>query len=130
MYYLAIKNMPDLLTIFPHFLDFVLLGTIVGVPLSVFLGWLHLKKTSAYTAEADISTEANPYTYRLPPGYWKEAIAPTFLELLKQNQKILASSNLLSEEDEQTISELQRKLSLLISGGHVGVPRRKWMEDA
>jgi len=128
VYYLAIRNMPDLLNIFPRFLEFALLGTIVGGPLSVFLGWLHLKRTSAYTAEADLTTEANPYTYKLPPGIWKEALVPAFLELLKQNRKILASSNLLSEEDEQTISELQRKLSLLIAGGHVGVPRRRWTD--
>jgi hypothetical protein len=129
LYYLAIKNIPELLNIFPRFLTFALVGTIVGVPLSVVVGWLHLKRSSAWTAEVDISTEANPYNYKLPPGFWREALAPTFLELLKQNRRILASNKLLSPEDEHTISELEHKLSVLVSGGYVGRPRRKWASD-
>jgi len=129
VYYLAIKDVPMLLSIFPHFLTFVLFGTIVGVPLSVLIGWLHLKRTRAYTAEVDIGVEANPYNYKLPPGFWREALAPTFLELLTQNRRILATNKMLSSEDEQKISELERKLMILISGGYVGRPRRKWARD-
>ena len=129
LYYLAIKNIPELLNIFPRFLTFVLVGTIIGAPLAVIIGWLHLKRTAAWTAEIDISMEANPYNYKLPPGYWREALAPTLLELLKQNRKILASNKSLSPEDEQTISELERKLSVLVSGGYVGRPKRRWTED-
>jgi hypothetical protein len=130
VYYLAIKDMPILLNIFPHFLTFVVLGTIIGVPLSVSIGWLHLKRTSAWTAEVDIGVEANPYNYKLPTGYWREVFAPMFLELLKQNQRILASNNLLSLEDSQRIAELEQKLSILASGGYVGRPRRKWTLDS
>lgn len=114
---------------FSHFLTFMLLGTVIGVPFSVFLGWLHLKKTSAWSAEQDISSEANPYYYKLLPGYWQEAFVPFYLELLRQNRKILASSKLLSSEDEARISELEKKLETLISGGYVGQPRRRrWVE--
>jgi hypothetical protein len=35
---------------------------------------------------------------------------------------------MLSSEDEQKISELESKLVILISGGYVGNPRRKWEE--
>jgi len=130
LYYLAIKDMPMLLNIFPHFYTFVIVGTIVGVPLSVLIGWLHLKRTSAWTAEVDIGVEANPYNYKLPLGYWREVFAPTFLELLKQNRRILASNNLLSPEDSRKIAELEEKLSTLASGGYVGRPRRRWREDS
>jgi hypothetical protein len=129
VYYLAIKDMPMLLNIFPHFLTFAVLGTIIGVPLSVLIGWLHLKRTTAWTAEVDVSTEANPYNYKLPPGFWREALAPTFLELLEQNRRILATNKMLSPEEEERISELERKLAILSSGGYVGRPRRKWRED-
>jgi hypothetical protein len=130
VYYLAIKDMPMLMNIFPHFLTFMIFGTVIGVPLSISIGWLHLKRTPAYTAEADITIEANPYNYKLPPGYWREALAPTFLELLKQNRRILATNKMLSSEDEEKISELERKLVILMSGGYVGRPRRKWAEDS
>ena len=130
VYYLAIKDVPMLLNIFPHFLTFVIFGTIVGVPLSVLIGWLHLKRTSAWTAEVDIGIEANPYNYKLPPGFWREAFAPTFLELLRQNRKILASNSLLTDEEKRRMSELEQKLQILVSGGFVGQPRRKWVRDA
>ena len=130
VYYLAIKDMPFLMNIFPHFATFVIVGTIVGVPLSVLIGWLHLKRTSVWTAEVDIGVEANPYNYKLPPGYWREVLAPTFLELLKQNEKILASNKLLSPEDARKIAELEQKLNVLASGGYAGRPRRKWQGDS
>lgn len=101
VYYLAIRNMPDLLTIFPRFGDFAVIGTVIGAPSSIIIGWLHLKRTQIWTAEIDIGTEANPYNYKLIPGYWKEAFAPTFLEILRQNRKILASNNLLSDEERE-----------------------------
>jgi len=127
VYYLAIKNIPDLLIVFPHFVGFSFWGTVVGVPLAVFVGWLHLKRTPLYMAELDIGVEANPYNYKLTPGYWKEVFAPTFLELLRQNRKILASASLLSSEDERTISKLENDLQVLVSGGYIGHPRRKSM---
>ena len=130
VYYLAIKDIPILLNIFPHFVTFVVIGTIVGVPLSVLIGWLHLKRTAAWTAEVDIGIEANPYNYKLPPGFWREALAPTFLELLRQNRTVLATNKMLSPEDDQKISELEHKLLILISGGYVGRPRRKWTGDS
>jgi hypothetical protein len=130
VYYLAIKNMPALLDVFPHFLTFMIVGTIIGLPSGVIIGWLHLKRTPAWTAEIDISTEANPYNYKLTPGLWKEVFAPTYLELLRQNRKILASNNLLTDEEARRISELERKLEILVSGGFVGQPRRRWVQDA
>lgn len=126
VYYLAIKNMPDVLNIFPRFLDFVVFGTVIGFPVSVLIGWLHFKRTRAWTAELDINVEANPYNYKVIPGYWREVFTPTFLALLRQNRKILAANNLLSDQEEQTIVELEKKLQILSSGGFVGQPRRKW----
>jgi hypothetical protein len=126
VYYLAIRNMPALLDVFPHFLTFMIVGTVIGLPSGVIIGWLHLKRTPAWTAEVDINTEANPYNYKLTPGLWKEVFAPTYLELLRQNRKILASNNMLTDEEKQRVSELERKLEILVSGGFVGQPRRRW----
>jgi len=127
VYYLAIKNMPEILDLFPHFSTFIVVGTLIGVPMATVVGWLHLKRTPAWTAEMDISAEANPYNYRLYPGYWKEVFTPLYLELLRHDRKLLTANNLLTPEDEKTISELEQKLETLISGSHVGKPRRKWV---
>ena len=125
VYYLAIKNLPFLLKLFPSFWWFSLLGTIIGAPLSVAIGWLHLKRTHAYTSEADITVESNPYSWKLIPGKEAEAFAPSYLETLRLMSKLLKSQNLLSEEDESRINDVERKLQSLIEGKMVGSPRRK-----
>jgi len=76
VYYLAIKNLPILVDIFPRFVPFAIVALLVGAPLSVLIGWVHLKRSPAYSSEADIGVEANPYTYKLSPGVWREVFAP------------------------------------------------------
>ncbi len=124
VYYLAIKNVPALQTVFPNFTVWAVTLIAGGVPLAIFLGWLHLKRSPAYRSEADIAVEANPYYYKLPPGYWREVFAPMWLELLGLNLKLL-NKEPLSEEDQARIKELQTKLEELIRGGYVGEPRTK-----
>ena len=127
IYYLAIKNVPALQTIFPNFTVWAVTLIAGGVPLAVFLGWFHIKRSPAYRSETDIQVEANPYYYKLPPGYWREVFAPMWLELLRLNLKVLKKESL-SEEDQARIKELQVKLEKLINGGYVGEPRAKGMD--
>lgn len=124
VYYLAIKNLPTLLDIFPHFVPFAILATVIGGPLSVLIGWVHLKRTPLYTSEVDINTEANPYNYKLPPGYWREAFDPVFIELLMLLNRLVEAQNLLSPEDKSRVEKLEQKLRTLAEGGMVGTPRR------
>jgi hypothetical protein len=125
VYYLAIKNIPDLLNVFPHFVPFAVLATIVGGPMSVAIGWVHLKRSPAYRSEIDIGVEANPYYYKLPPGYNREVYAPLYLELLLQVKRLLESQRLLDAEEKARIEELERKLHVLIDGGLIGTPRTR-----
>ena len=125
VYYLAIKNLPYLLNLFPRFETFAVLATIVGAPMAGGIGWLHLKRSSAYSSEADITLESNPYSYKLVPGKEAEAFAPSYLETLKLLSKLLESQNLLSKEEELHIKTLENKLENLIEGNMVGKPRRK-----
>ena len=125
VYYLAIKSLPDLLAIFPHFLGFAVLATVIGAPLSVIIGWLHLKRTKAYSAEADITVESNPYSYRAAPGKEMEAFVPSYLELLRMTTKLLDSQNLLTPEDATRVRAVEANLQALIEGKMVGTVRRK-----
>jgi hypothetical protein len=124
VYYLAIKNMPDLLNLFPHFFGFAILATFVGVPLAVGVGWIHLKRSRLFSSELDISVEANPYNYKLPAGYWKEAFAPVMLVQLRILQRLSDTKGLLSDTEKNEIEELERKMVTLMKGGYVGSPRR------
>jgi len=122
VYYLLIANVGQLQLVFSSFIIFLLVAALVSVPVAVGLGWIHMKKSPAWTSELDINVEANPYYYKLPPGYSREAYAPLYLELLRLTKRLLEAQNLLTPDDRARIEELERKMSTLIQGGYVGTP--------
>ena len=63
-YFLAIERAPSLQTIFPSFFQYVLIVSIIGVPLLIGIGYAHWKRTKARKAEVDIGFETNPYQRR------------------------------------------------------------------
>jgi hypothetical protein len=76
-------------------------------------------------SEQDITVEANPYNYKIPPGFWQEAFTPVYLELLKGMAKMLEKQGLMTAEEQEQIKQLETKLETLIQGGFVGTPRTK-----
>jgi len=124
VYYLAIRNIPALQLVFESFTVFTITILSIGVPLAVFIGWVHLKRSPAWRTELDIGAEANPYNYRLPPGYWMEVFAPLYLELLTLVSRLAEREGALTEEEKAKTRELQEKLMTLVAGGLVGTPRR------
>jgi hypothetical protein len=125
VYYLAIKNMPTLLDVFPRFVPFAVLATVIGTPLAVLIGWVHLKRSKLFSSEQDIAAEANPYNYKLVPGYWREALAPLMLTQLRILKKLSEAEGLLADSDKNEIEELEKKMMILLNGGHVGSPKRE-----
>jgi hypothetical protein len=123
VYYLAIERIEGLNSVFPSFGIWVIFIVTVVTPLAVFLGWLHLKRTPAYRSELEVGVEANPYYYKLPPGFWKEALVPVLLEILRLNMKII-SKEPLTESELNSLKNLQQKLEKLIAGGYLGEPKR------
>ena len=63
-YFLAVDNYPTLKIIFPSFEIYVLIITSIGVPLLIFIGYSHYKKTKAFKSEVDILLESNPILRR------------------------------------------------------------------
>lgn len=111
-YYLAIERVPELVIIFPSFLNYVVIVTSVGIPILVFFGYAHFKKTAAYRSEVDISLETNPYQRRMVVN--TESILLLNLKLIdlllkpSRNEKI-------SKEELENIHKLQNEISELIS---------------
>jgi hypothetical protein len=124
VYYLAIKNLPALLAVFPDFVPFAILATVVGGPLSVAVGWIHLKRSRLYSSELDISTEANPYNYKITPGINTEVLFPAYVEMLRVLRKFAENNALLKESELEHMEELEKKFEFLLKGGTVGTPRR------
>ena len=125
VYYLALKSAPTLLALFPKFVPFAILATVIGVPFTGLVGWIHLKRSPAYRSETDINMESNPYNYKLPPGYWTDVFAPVYLEILTELKRLMDANNLLRAEDKARVDELEKKLVILKDGGFVGNPRIK-----
>ena len=119
-YYLAIQKAPLLKEIFPSFINYIILTVAIGIPLLVIIGYVHYKKINAYSAEMDITVEANPYHFRLPKDGWNQQVAfPLYLMITKMMIKWSKNEKLTDEEIKEII-ELQKKINLLIKGGSVG----------
>jgi hypothetical protein len=125
VYYLAVKNMPPLLDLFPHFASFAIIGTVVGVPSAVVIGWVHMKRSRLFSSEQDIAVESNPYQYKLPPGYLKEAWMPAMLMQLRLLRKISEGKGVLTDAERAEMDELERKIRILLEGGYLGSPKRE-----
>ena len=100
-YYLAIDNIPELQGIFPSFAHYIITAVVVGIPLLVFVGYLHYKKTSAYRNEMGVVFESNPFQRRMLVN--SEVITRFQLELSRMLLKLNSSESISGEEKEQIL---------------------------
>ena len=122
-YFLAVENYPVLDTLFPTFLHYGFIAVVIGVPMLVLVGYIHYKRSAAFSAEADINVEAYPYWYKLPPGWNKEVVFPLYLQMINLMIKISKNEKLSTDETKE-MSDIQKSLSTLIEGGYIGKPAR------
>jgi hypothetical protein len=126
VYYLAINNIPALKILFPDFTSWVAIVLSTVVPFAIFIGWMHVKRSRAFSSELEVQTEVNPYYYKLPPGYSKELLVPTYLAILNLNLKIL-NKEAITEDEKKQIKDLQSGLEHLINGGTAGLPHGRYV---
>ena len=63
-YFLAIDNYPSLKQFFPTFEVYILSMVFVGIPTLAFIGYVHYRRSPAYTAEIGVTFQSNPYQAR------------------------------------------------------------------
>ena len=102
-YYLAIENIPLLQNIFPSFYVYLAFTALVGIPLLIFVGYAHQKKTASYKTEADIYYESNPHSLRTYND----------VELLLELNLKLVNLLLLDYEKNNTINDQVNELKKL-----------------
>lgn len=107
-YFLAIERLPDLKIIFPTFFQYVLIVTVIGIPLLVLIGYAHWKKTGAYRSEADIWLESNPYQRRMLIN--SEILVNLNIELIKIITRLNNNEKLTKDELDE-ILQLQQKIT-------------------
>mgnify|MGYP000291818642 CR=1 FL=1 len=111
-YYLAVEKYPDLNWMFPTFLHYILIVCSIGIPILLFVGYVHYKRTAARKAEVDISYETDAYKARTLVN--TEIAITLNMKLLDIITKISKNQEL-SDEDYQELENLHEKLATFTS---------------
>ena len=100
-YFLAIDNYPSLKQIFPTFEAYIITAIFVGIPTLVLIGYVHYRRSPAYTAEVGVTWTSNPYQARnLING---ELSLKLNLALLKITVKLFQNEKFEPEEFEEIL---------------------------
>jgi hypothetical protein len=114
-------------TIAPYFhglLLFAVLALVVLIPLCISVGLYHMKRTGAFAADASVSTESNPYIYKLIPGKEREVFLPLWVQTVRGLAKVLEQQQALTAEEKVELQETLSKANALLGGSYVGLPKR------
>ena len=122
-YYLLIDNIDSFDIIFPSFSSYIIITSIIGIPLLTIVGLAHMKKSHAFKSELNIVNESLLYNYKLTPGIHKECLAPLYLELLRLGRKSLFNEKI-DEQEIKKIEEIESKLDFLAKGNSLTIPKK------
>lgn len=117
VYYLAIENIPALRSLFTNFWIFAVFGAAVGIPLSILAGYVHFKRSQAFSSEMDIAVEANPYYFRVTPGKEREIQVPAAIVNIDLSLAMARKLGVLTPELESEFLELRKKYARLAKHG-------------
>ena len=109
-YFLAVDNYPALKIIFPSFEIYVLILISIGVPLLIFVGYSHYKKTKAFRSEMDILVESNPFLRRTTVN--TDIILRFNVNLI--NLVLKLSKDTISEDELNDMKKIQKEITDLI----------------
>ena len=101
-YFLAIDNYPGLKIIFPSFELYIITLSSIGIPILIFIGYSHYKKTQGFKSEIDILIETNPYQRRILVN--TETVLSLQLKLISIIQEVAKNQDL----DQNKIDELEK----------------------
>ncbi len=104
---------------------FAIFGVFVSVPAAILLGLYHMKRTGAYSADASLSTESNPYAYKLIPGKEREVFLPLMVLMAKGLAKVMREENALSPQEREEFDSVLAKADNLLKGQMIGHPRER-----
>ena len=112
-YYLAIEKYPVLVSIFPSFINYVVIVTGIGIPILVLIGYAHWKRTAAFRTEVDIAYEDDPFRSRMLSN--SEITVKLNLKLMEIMLRVSQGEKIPQEEIDK-ITELKNELSEFVEG--------------
>tara|TARA_Y100001949_G_C15821540_1_gene257984 strand:- start:11 stop:499 length:489 start_codon:yes stop_codon:yes gene_type:complete len=110
-YFLAIENYPSLQVVFPSFVYYIVIVSLIGVPLLVGIGYIHFKKSPSFRAESAVFFESNPWALRdLVNSEYNLVLSFKILQMIT---KLTKQENLDQNELDQ-IRELEKELKEIL----------------
>ena len=123
IYDLGLKDVPFVFAFFPHLYIFAIVAISTLTPISILIGLYHLRRTGAFSAEASVSTESNPYMYKAIPGKEREVFLPIMIMTLRGLSKVMERQQSLTETEREQFRAVLEKADSLLQGAPVGVPK-------
>jgi hypothetical protein len=111
-------------TLFPSLTWFAILASAVAIPVGIYIGYFHMKRTGAFAAEASVGIEANPYVYKVVPGKEQEVFLPLMILTARGLQKVMERENMLTNEEKEELDSVLLTAEKLLAGHPVGPGRR------
>ena len=106
-YFLAIENYPVLQQAFPSFVHYIVIVSLIGVPLLVVIGYIHFKKSPSFRAESAVSYESNPWALRdLVNSEYNLVLSFKILQMITK----LSKQENLDQNELGQIHELEKEL--------------------
>jgi hypothetical protein len=124
LYRLGVSDNKYLSIMFPSLTIFTIVGLVVAIPVGIFAGLYHMKRTAAFAADASVQTESNPYMYKAIPGKEREVFLPIWILTLRALTKVLDQQKTITTEDRQEMQDILNKANALLEGQYVGLPQR------
>ena len=106
-YFLAIENYPSLQVVFPSFVYYIVIVSLVGIPLLATIGYVHFKKSPSFRAESAVSYESNPWALRdLVNSEYNLVLSMKMLQMITK----LSKNESLNVDELDQIQKLEKDL--------------------
>ncbi len=125
LFRLGVAENKYLAPLFPSLTVFTIIGLLVAVPVGIFAGLYHMKRSGAYAADASVSLEANPYIYKVLPGKEQEVFLPLWVLTVKGLARMLDQKSAMTAEERKEMETLLEKANTLLKGQGVGLPSQR-----
>ncbi len=125
LFKLGVADNKYLAPLFPSLTVFTIIGLLFAVPVGIFTGLYHMKRSGAYAADASVSLEANPYIYKVLPGKEAEVFLPLWVLTVKGLAKVLDQEKTMTAEERKEMQTLLEKANALLKGQGVGLPSQR-----
>lgn len=128
IYKLGVSENNFLKPYFASLAFFAILALAILIPISISAGLYHMKRTGAYAADASVSTESNPYIYKVLPGKEQEVFLPLWMMTVRSLARLLEQEKPMTADERRELEDTLSKAKALLQGQFVGHPRQRMIE--